>query len=83
MFSFDNCIVVGLMRYQEDGKTPHEVILNPDIDTIAHPSDKIIVIAEDNDTYKSRAVPHAIDHDYVHEIAAHVAYNQEVNQPYH
>lgn len=67
MYCFDGAVVIGIMTCSDDEAT--KVVVNPSLDVVLGSNDKVIVIAEDNDTYHPRDTPHEIDLDYVRSIS--------------
>lgn len=57
MFRMDGAVVVGIAKAKVGIEVTRRVLLNPDSDMILQPGDAVIVIAEDDDTYKPSSEP--------------------------
>jgi ion channel POLLUX/CASTOR len=57
LYRFADAVVIGIVRSDSSGDSPQLPFLNPPNDLILQSGDRIVVIAEDDDTYESSAVP--------------------------
>jgi ion channel POLLUX/CASTOR len=57
LYRFEEAVVIGILRSTEGTDGPSLPILNPANELIIESGDRIIVLAEDDDTYQSSSVP--------------------------
>jgi ion channel POLLUX/CASTOR len=64
LYRFADAVVIGIIRAAADSDdSPSLPLLNPPSDLVIQSGDRIVVIAEDDDTYESSAVPLFSDFD--------------------